>query len=258
VTYTYPPLNDSQYYVPPQASHTGDLDCDCNTVMYNLYMACASCQGAQIYSWTSWIAACETVYVAQLPSSIPQGTAVPHWAYFNVTTALNETYDGATMISIGRDPEEMPKSINTVASGYTTPGSTTKTSAGGLGSTGIPAVTTKSRTKTGPVIGGVVGSVVPLTIIAFVLYFYKRSRGENSKEVPQPEPQTPSPDGMDPYKQHPPSMYGPPPTVNSIPYTPYNPSDPSTFPPQSPPSSATYTTTPLQPARGAYSGIPEV
>ena len=34
VTYTYPPLNISQYYVPPQKDHAGDMDCDCNTVMY--------------------------------------------------------------------------------------------------------------------------------------------------------------------------------------------------------------------------------
>lgn len=32
--YTYPPLNSSQYYLPPSATHDGDLTCDCNTVMY--------------------------------------------------------------------------------------------------------------------------------------------------------------------------------------------------------------------------------
>ena len=32
--YTYPPLNATQYYLPPRANHSGDVTCDCNTVMY--------------------------------------------------------------------------------------------------------------------------------------------------------------------------------------------------------------------------------
>ena len=70
-TYNYPPINSSEYYLPPRANHSGDLTCDCNTVMYrsdsrprslnndrllisllrySLYMACASCQEGEIYS----------------------------------------------------------------------------------------------------------------------------------------------------------------------------------------------------------------
>jgi len=65
-------------------------------------------------------------YRFRIPFDIPQGTAVPHWAYFNVTvgdislpsdsmlvltfnakTSTNQTYDQATMITVGRkfDPE---------------------------------------------------------------------------------------------------------------------------------------------------------
>jgi hypothetical protein len=32
--YVYPPLNATQNYTPPTGSNSGDLDCDCNTVMY--------------------------------------------------------------------------------------------------------------------------------------------------------------------------------------------------------------------------------
>ena len=32
--YDYPPLNTSQHYLPPVADDSGNLDCDCNTVMY--------------------------------------------------------------------------------------------------------------------------------------------------------------------------------------------------------------------------------
>jgi len=35
VVYNYPPLaNPNQYYLPPHVDHFGDLNCDCNTVMY--------------------------------------------------------------------------------------------------------------------------------------------------------------------------------------------------------------------------------
>ena len=35
VVYIYPPLdNNGQYYILPSKNHSGDLDCDCNTVMY--------------------------------------------------------------------------------------------------------------------------------------------------------------------------------------------------------------------------------
>ena len=66
---------------------------------------------------------------------------------------------------------------------------------------------------------GVVGSIVPLTIVAFVVFFYMRSRRE--KEAQHRQSQLFSPDGMDAYKQRPPSMYAPPPVLNTVPYTPY-------------------------------------
>lgn len=33
-SYIYPPLNTSEWYLPPNADNLGDLSCDCNTVMY--------------------------------------------------------------------------------------------------------------------------------------------------------------------------------------------------------------------------------
>ena len=32
--YTFPPINSIQYYLPPRASHSGDLICDCDAVVY--------------------------------------------------------------------------------------------------------------------------------------------------------------------------------------------------------------------------------
>ncbi|KAF9647146.1 hypothetical protein BDM02DRAFT_2802311 [Thelephora ganbajun] len=259
VLYNYPPLNATQYYLPPRKDHSGDLMCDCNTVMYNLYMACSSCQGGQIYSWTMWVPACDSVYVTQYPIDIAQGTAVPRWAYYNITSLPTQTYNETVAISIGRDPEELPKQISTMLSESSTgtSGKFTLTKS----STGLPGPTnangsnniTKGGTNVGAIVGGVVGSIVPLTILAVLVLLYMRHRRQQQGQ--QQQQQVLSPGAMDPYNQRQLSTYGPP--VTTVPFTPYNPSDPMTFPPQSPPNSVTYTT-PSHNTRGAYSGVPEI
>jgi len=32
--YTYPPIKSGEYYAPPRGNVSGDMTCDCNTVMY--------------------------------------------------------------------------------------------------------------------------------------------------------------------------------------------------------------------------------
>ena len=65
---------------------------------------------------------------------------------------------------------------------------------------------------------GVVGSIVPLTILAAVVYFYMRNR--RRKDAQQRQSQMLSPDGMDAYKQRTSSKYGLPP-INTVPFAPY-------------------------------------
>jgi hypothetical protein len=249
--YTYPPLNVSQYYLPPRANHSGDVTCDCNTVMYSLYMACSSCQGGTVYPWIQWVPQCPSVYITQYPVDIAQGTAVPRWAYFDVTTLPGQNWTEANAMAVGRNPEELPKQINTVATGSSSSGRNTisRTSSGSPGSTGT--TNTNGGTNVGAIVGGVVGTVVPLTILAIVAFLYVRNRKQ--KAAAAQSTGMPHPDD-DPYK-HRPISYGPP--MPSPPLVQYDPSDPSTFPPQSPPVSVTYTTQPVN-TRGAYSGMPEV
>ena len=47
--YNYPPLNSDEYYIPPRKNHTGDLDCDCNTVMYKCEVRIRSSDPPLIY-----------------------------------------------------------------------------------------------------------------------------------------------------------------------------------------------------------------
>jgi len=183
------------------------------------------------------------------PVDIAQGTAVPHWAYYNVTSSPNETWSQTVAISVGPDPEATPKAINTATSSVSGHSTITKTSSGN-GSGPTSDTNTKGGTNVAAIVGGVVGTVVPLTILAIVAFLWTRRRRQQTQQ-PQMVPM-PMPDD-DPYKQRPIS-YGTPPITN---FTPYDPSNPATFPPQSPPSSVTYTTQPNN-LRGAYSGVPEV
>jgi len=200
-----------------------------------------------LFRWIQWIPQCDNVYVTQLPVDVAQGTAVPYWAYYDITTLPNQTWNATVAMNIGRNPETKPKPINTVGGSNTV--SRTSTGVSGATNTSEP----KGGTNVGAIVGGVVGTVVPLTILGVVLFLYTRHRRQRTQQQPQLMGM-PSPDD-DPYKNRPVS-YGIPPMGN-VPLAPYNPSDPSTFPPQSPPHSVTYTTPPVN-NRGTYAGMPEV
>lgn len=175
-----PPLNGSQNYRPPRASQDEELSCECNTVLYSLYMACGSCQGGVAVTWLYWITHCSQVYVAQYPYDIPFGTAVPRWAFFNVTTLANQTYDDVVARSIGRDPEALPmKSLSTSTMRTSRSTSTRKTPQ--TSSLSSSSISSPTPTNDGPdgvttraIVGGVVGGVVPLLITAAVLFWCLR------------------------------------------------------------------------------------
>jgi hypothetical protein len=102
VVYSYPSLVPGQYYLPPRKNHSGDMECDCNTVMYkyevripqrgpcadlpfgfkSLYGVCLVSAGRDLpvrswiatplccllmtsSRWTAWITACDIVYDTQ-------------------------------------------------------------------------------------------------------------------------------------------------------------------------------------------------
>ncbi|THG92818.1 hypothetical protein EW145_g8576 [Phellinidium pouzarii] len=78
-------LVDSQHYVGPDPSQANP--CLCSTVMYSVMGACSTCQNATLVPWTSWATSCSSVFVDLFPEDIPADTAVPGWAYENVTAA---------------------------------------------------------------------------------------------------------------------------------------------------------------------------
>ncbi|KAF9647144.1 hypothetical protein BDM02DRAFT_3129933 [Thelephora ganbajun] len=206
--YNYQKLNKTEYYVPPSKNHTGDVTCDCNTMMYR---------------WETWATACDTVYITQYPVDIPQGTAVPRWAFYNVTLLAGEKYDDNNAKNIGRDPEELPKQQNTATK------STGPTATGNVN---------KSSSKTAAIVGGVVGGVGSLIIIPIIVYLGIRCSRRNKNKNPQPQYQYQ--EGPDGYWKTPPNSatYNPSvltgPSLASSAPQPYNPEDPSTYPPPMP------------------------
>jgi len=180
--YTIPPINGTEYYLGPLASNPEDLECECDSVMYNLFEACSTCQGApNILSWMNWTSQCTTIYVAEFPYKIPPGTAIPRWAFYNVTALPDQKYNDTVASAIGRDPEATPSPLSTLSSHSSTKTSPPSTwSKSPPSSTPLPTPTSDSnnRIATGAIVGGVVGSVVPLIIVATIAaLIIQRRRG---------------------------------------------------------------------------------
>jgi len=118
-------------------------------------MACAACQDGYVYSWLTWRQQCDKGFnVTTYPYDIPQGTAIPRWAFYNVTLYPGQTYSDTVAIAIGRDPEESASPTSPGAP----PTSTSNNSNGRGGKRNIGAIV-------GGVVGGVVGSIALLVVV---------------------------------------------------------------------------------------------
>jgi len=195
------------------------------------------------------------------PESIPSGTAVPAWAYLDVTTS--DFFNPAIAESDDTAPEssaQAPTSTSTVASSGSSQATTTLLSPSQT-SPVSGNIATHTQSNVGAIAGGVVGGVVVLGIIAGLVAFFLM-RKPPVKTAPSPaygygDAALNSPPLPMSQQQ---SLYGNP-SYSENPGRLYDPADPSTYP-QSPPTPTIHTTNsglahqPAQP--GYYSGIPEV
>ncbi|KAI0697523.1 hypothetical protein C8T65DRAFT_832483 [Cerioporus squamosus] len=185
-------LPTDEVYEGPQAKDDFDsTPCDCNTVLYSVFAACGLCQGANIDPWPTYSTNCTKVYIKSYPESIPGGTAVPAWAFLDVTT--NSTFDiGAAMALASRDtPDVKSNSTSSVASsststststpslssvtsstapmsGSTTSGSTTSTTASPAGN--ASSNPDHRHSDVGPIVGGTIGGVVGVLFTGALMY----------------------------------------------------------------------------------------
>ncbi|KAG2121357.1 hypothetical protein BD769DRAFT_1479018 [Suillus cothurnatus] len=210
--YTGPPLN-------------GANPCQCSTVIYSLTSACGVCQNLIPVTWSSWKTYCSTVFTQSYPMTIPNGTAVPNWAYLDV---VNLPESNATSPLSGSTTTSLSTSTHASTILYTTI---------------LPDLQrpTSKSSDVGATVGGVVGGIVGVGAIAGLAAWFlirrRRSRRVSLAAFSQPQ------------MAQPPRFY--------------NPADPSTFPP--PLSSTVQTTalfrnqTFSQQSRlGQYNGAPEV
>jgi len=224
--------NDMSFYQGPTVAQVNA--CACSSVFYSLLSACADCQSGQVITWSAFDGNCNTVYPQIFVGNIPSDTAVPHWAYQNVTVErFNSTL--AQMQLNAPESTANAQPTGTVLPSGASNNSSKKSNAGGIA-------------------GGVVGGVVLLSLVCIaVLWFIRRRR---RGVAPSNLVQTPM-------GYHSTGEITPFSTAPKI----YNPSDPSTFPTSSSP--AMYSSSRVQsPAysgntvtdqpRTQYSGAPEV
>ncbi|KAJ7120500.1 hypothetical protein C8R43DRAFT_83106 [Mycena crocata] len=228
--------SDTSFYAGPTVAQANA--CACSSVFYSLLSACADCQSGKVLTWSSFNTNCTTVYPQLFVGNIPSGTAVPHWAYQNVTAG-----DGFNSTVAQMQLNAPESTMNPTATGIPSQSATPDTFA--------------HKTNEGAIAGGVVGGVVLLSLICVAGFWFirRRRRGVAPSNLLQT-----------PMGYHNTGEITP---FSSAIQTPklYNPADPSTFP--SSPSSAMYNSGRVQsPAysgntvtdqpRAQYSGAPEV
>jgi len=157
--YVVSSLNSTNFYLP---SNHGDI-CECNSVVYSLFSACAACQNALIGSWSVYRLTCSTVdgMDGHYPMQVPAGTAIPRWAYqqvfgtnrFNVTLAqaVGDMPENSSTSSTSSS-SSMTQTINPPASGDEKPSDT-------------------AGHHTGAIVGGVIAGVGALIIGACLIFF---------------------------------------------------------------------------------------
>lgn len=178
-TYTVVPLEIGQIYDGPWKG--SDTPCLCSSVYYSLLSTCAFCQSRSYASWSTWSTNCTSVYVSVYPGEIPENTAVPHWAYQNVTiyNDFNET--------VSASDTDASESSGVVPSATSTATSSSP-----------PTITASEKVKSGIIIGAVVGIFVLLAIIGLVIWLVIRRRRrpepvKGTRAIPadyRPVPQT--------------------------------------------------------------------
>ncbi|KAG7092591.1 hypothetical protein E1B28_008934 [Marasmius oreades] len=214
-----PAINATQTYLGPTLQTANP--CRCNTVFYSLLSACAACQNRN-YSylkWSLWSTNCSSVHT-NFPEDIPSGTAVPSWAYIDITSS--DAFDPirAKSSANGAESTGTPKpTASNIPSALQSPTATSQPSGSG------------GSSNAGAIAGGVVGGVAGLAIIAALAFWLFRRRRSRQNVDPSFDINTghlPSSSGSEPA-----TRIGSPYSLVSAPAAKlrlYDPSDPTTFP----------------------------
>ncbi|RPD62056.1 hypothetical protein L226DRAFT_613384 [Lentinus tigrinus ALCF2SS1-7] len=189
-------------------------ECQCNMVSYALFQACQNCQfdnGTSVNSYSRFTLNCTTQNVGY-PESVPVGTAVPAWAYQDVTATDVFNLANASIVAAQREYRQiaslsdplsprllrlipaasrtgLPDTTASLPAASSLPGTntiTTQTSPATSTEPNSPSIPpsaaassqpAKPHTNVGPVVGGVAGGVLGLVLLGGMAFCYLRRRG---------------------------------------------------------------------------------
>ncbi|KAI0721991.1 hypothetical protein C8T65DRAFT_629903 [Cerioporus squamosus] len=232
--------NSGSFYTGPG----GQSDCLCNTVFYSVIEACQLCQyfvPDLEQSWSGWSFNCTDKTNGSYPMDVPLGTAVPAWAYQDVSSTDKFDASKASAVAAEDLPDITPTSSNTstTTSPTATTSSTRLSSSASATSTptggGAADVAGSGKsTNVGAIVGGVVGGVLGILLLG-VLVFYLLLRQRNLQRQAQAEASERPVSMATAVDGHQRSLK--PVSMISTPSMIYDPNDPRTFPSlQTPPS----------------------
>ncbi|KAI1794473.1 hypothetical protein LXA43DRAFT_142563 [Ganoderma leucocontextum] len=180
------PVPTNWVYEGPTAKDPFDsTPCDCNTVLYSTMAACGICQGAGIEPWPTYKVNCTNVYNGTYPESIPGGTAIPAWAFLDVTR--NSTFDVEAAKALAEqnlpdltDITSSSASASASSSGSTPPSppsaassTVTSTTSSLMNATSGASTTSSSAhgSNDAPLVGGIVSGILGLLLIGTLALF---------------------------------------------------------------------------------------
>ncbi|KAF8339524.1 uncharacterized protein EI90DRAFT_2247065 [Cantharellus anzutake] len=232
------------HYIGPEPDNPRNKPnyCTCTSIVYQLMSACGACQNLTFISYPAWTIYCTNISTVEgeyNPKFIPFGGLVPNWAYIKPSS-----YGGLFNIEIAKLVGDTPESTQLLTSSTTSSesSSSTTSSISTMTSSSQHSTTTTTTTKggggggssnTGTIVGGVVGGVVGLGLVAVLAIWAVGGLGS----------------GTDP------SQYAPP-SGGSWRRNSTNPPSMATSP--HPPSQELHLVSPIQPEHHGYSGVPEV
>ncbi|PIL23296.1 hypothetical protein GSI_14606 [Ganoderma sinense ZZ0214-1] len=179
-------LSPGANYTNPDNTGFGfDLEygvCTCTTVWYSTLSACAACQGRglAIDPWIVYSAQCDPLYIQKFPNPIPNGTAVPGWAFLPISNDMFDLKSAQALALIHPAENQAPTIIPGQLSSTTLPTSalptstTSGTSTSTATSSSNPGVSKKNLA--GIIAGSVVGGGVFFLALAAFMFCYRRRR----------------------------------------------------------------------------------
>jgi hypothetical protein len=141
-----------------------------------------------VYRWSTWVLSCTSDYNGTFPVRIPSGTAVPAWAYLDVTLPDSFNVTAAEADAALDLPESSAPSVPSSTIASSSSSSTSSPSSAAASSTSaVPSSGSSSKkgSDTGALVGGLVGGIGGAAVLAAVATFFAVRRRRSTSHDPQ-------------------------------------------------------------------------